>query len=141
MWDTPFLLNGQRVIILDCEGINDPEQDQTWATMLFVLCLAISSVLVYNINGVVEKKDVEKLFLMTDLTRRIHPPDDCDFYPHLTVLLRDFHFNEPDSFKQYFLRQLNKVNQQGQFESMDMHSKGMGKNTHKVSDLVLIYHS
>ncbi|CAG8598270.1 9358_t:CDS:2 [Paraglomus brasilianum] len=112
MWDTPFLLNGQRVIILDCEGINDPEQDQTWATMLFVLCLAISSVLVYNVNGVVEKKDVEKLFLMTDLTKRIHPPDDCNFYPHLAVLLRDFHFKQPDSFKQYFLSQLDKVNRQ-----------------------------
>ena len=55
----------KRVIVLDAEGIDDPKQDQNWATKLFVLCLAISSAFIYNINGVIEG-DIGKLRLMTD---------------------------------------------------------------------------
>ena len=48
MWDTPFIYNDCRVIVLDCEGIDDPKQE-VWAIKLFILCLAISSTFIYNI--------------------------------------------------------------------------------------------
>ncbi|KAG9306418.1 hypothetical protein G9A89_018301 [Geosiphon pyriformis] len=110
MWDTPFLVDGKRVIILDCEGINDPEQDHEWAIKLFVFCLAISSAFIYNINGVIERNDIEKLFLMKDLTKYIQTPNDCQFLPKLVLLLRDFELQRPSNFREYFLSQLSKVN-------------------------------
>ncbi|RIA89264.1 guanylate-binding protein [Glomus cerebriforme] len=112
MWNKPFDYEGKKMIILDCEGIDDPKQNQQWATKLFVLCLAISSTFVYNLNGVVGKDDIGKLFLMTDLTKFIAPPSDYKFLPKMVVLLRDFMLEDPDNFKDYFLERLNYVNEE-----------------------------
>ncbi|CAB4414799.1 unnamed protein product [Rhizophagus irregularis] len=79
MWSPPFTLESEqpdgkiiqkRVIVLDSEGIDDPKQDQHWATKLFILCLALSSTFIYNINGIVGRDDIGKLYLMTDLTAK-----------------------------------------------------------------------
>ena len=116
MWSRPFKLESKqpdgkiiqkRVIVLDSEGINDPRQDQNWATKLFILCLAISSTFIYNINGIVSRDDIEKLYLMTDLSKFIVEPKDKDFLPRLVILLRDFTTVISESFKDYFLRMLN----------------------------------
>ncbi|CAG8851866.1 2380_t:CDS:2, partial [Racocetra persica] len=37
IWDTPFYHEGKRVVVIDCEGINDPNQEVPWANKLFVL--------------------------------------------------------------------------------------------------------
>ncbi|RIA94415.1 guanylate-binding protein [Glomus cerebriforme] len=119
MWSPPFKLTSKqsdgktvqkRVIVLDSEGIDDPKQDQNWATKLFILCLALSSTFIYNINGIVGRDDIGKLYLMTDLSKFIQEPEDCDFLPRLVILLRDFTLESPDSFKDYFLEKLNNVN-------------------------------
>ncbi|CAG8539700.1 1068_t:CDS:2 [Dentiscutata heterogama] len=110
MWDTPFLHNGKRVIVLDCEGVDEPQQSQQWATKLFILCLVISSSFIYNINGIVGKADIGKLFLMSELSRYIHPPNNCRFLPNLVVLLRDFMLKAPNDFRTYFLEKLDEVN-------------------------------
>ncbi|GBB86956.1 hypothetical protein RclHR1_01340023 [Rhizophagus clarus] len=119
MWSPPFKLpssqpNGKtiqkRVIVLDSEGIDDPKQDENWATKLFILCLVISSTFVYNINGIVGRDDIGKLHLMTDLSKFIKEPEYGDFLPRLVILLRDFNFEKPDNFKDYFLKQMNNIN-------------------------------
>ncbi|GBB86955.1 hypothetical protein RclHR1_01340022 [Rhizophagus clarus] len=119
MWSPPFKLtseqlNGEiiqkRVIVLDSEGIDDPSQDENWATKLFILCLVISSTFVYNINGIVGRDDIGKLHLMTDLSKFIKEPEYGDFLPRLVILLRDFSFENPDNFKDYFLKQMNRIN-------------------------------
>ncbi|CAB4384183.1 unnamed protein product [Rhizophagus irregularis] len=119
MWSPPFLLESKqsdgkvikkRVIVLDSEGIDDPKQDQNWATKLFILCLALSSTFIYNINGIVGRDDIGKLYLMTDLSKFIQEPEEGDFLPRLVVLLRDFTLESPESFKDYFLEKLNNVN-------------------------------
>ncbi|GES81403.1 guanylate-binding protein [Rhizophagus clarus] len=119
MWSPPFKLeskqsNGQlvqkRVIVLDSEGIDDPKQDQNWATKLFILCLALSSTFIYNINGIVGRDDIGKLYLMTDLSKFIQEPENGDFLPRLVILLRDFTLESPESFKDYFMEKLNNVN-------------------------------
>src|SRR3954454_542740 len=123
MWSPPFKLTSKqpdgttvqkRVIVLDTEGIDDPKQDQNWATKLFILCLAISSTFIYNINGIVGSSDIGKLHLMTDLNNFIQAPKDGDFLPRLVILLRDFNFQTPKSFKDYFLNQLKSVNNEGE---------------------------
>jgi len=123
MWSPPFKLTSKRpdgktvekrVIVLDSEGIDDPKQDQNWATKLFILCLAVSSTFVYNINGIVGRDDIGKLYLMTDLSKFIQEPEDGDFLPRLVILLRDFSLEYPDSFKDYFIEKLNNVSPEGE---------------------------
>ena len=113
MWNKPFDYQGKKIIILDCEGIDDPKQNQQFATKLFVLSLTISSTFIYNLNGVVGKDDIGKLFLMTDLTKFIKPPSDFKFLPRMIVLLRDFMLKDPDDFRDYFLDRLSHVNEEG----------------------------
>jgi len=123
MWSPPFKLTSKqsdsktiqkRVIILDSEGIDDPSQDENWATKLFILCLVISSTFVYNINGIVGKDDIGKLHLMTDLSKFIQEPKEGDFLPRLVILLRDFIFESPESFKDYFIKQMKNINTEGE---------------------------
>ncbi|CAG8465192.1 13680_t:CDS:2 [Funneliformis caledonium] len=111
MWDTPFLYKDHRVIVLDCEGIDDPKQDEIWAKKLFILCLAISSTFIYNINGIVGRDDIGKLFMMTDLSKFLAKGEENekDYLPRLVVLLRDFGLECPDDFKEYFLDKLTQV--------------------------------
>ncbi|CAG8583528.1 8584_t:CDS:2 [Funneliformis mosseae] len=109
MWNKPFIHQGKRMIILDCEGIDDPKQNQQWASRLFILCIAISSTFIYNLNGVIGRNDIGKLLLMTDLAKFITPPSDYKFLPKMVVLLRDFMLKNPDDFKDYFLEKLNLV--------------------------------
>jgi|SRR3954454_767875 len=117
MWDTPFLHNDCRVIVLDCEGIDDPNQDEIWAMKLFIMCLAISSTFIYNINGIVGRDDVGKLYTMTDLSKFLLKSEDNekDYLPRLVVLLRDFGLEDPDDFKDYFLEKLSQVDSDGQY--------------------------
>ncbi|CAG8535907.1 6443_t:CDS:2 [Diversispora eburnea] len=110
MWDSPFIHEGKRVIILDCEGFNEPKQDQLYDTKLFVLCLIISSIFVYNINAIVGKSDISKLFLMTDLTKYVRPTTECQYLPRLVVLIRNFGLKSPENFREYFLEKLEEVN-------------------------------
>ncbi|RIB08263.1 guanylate-binding protein [Gigaspora rosea] len=109
IWDTPFYHKDKRIVIIDCEGIDDPNQEVPWANKLFILCLAISSTLIYNINGIVGRDDIEKLFLMTKIASHIQPPNEYQFLPNLVVLLRDFQLDSPPDFVEYFLDRLSKV--------------------------------
>jgi len=99
MWSPPFKLTSEqpdgqtiqkRVIVLDSEGIDDPSQNENWATKLFIIYLVISTTFIYNINGIVGKDDIGKLYLMIDLSKFIQEPKDGDFLPRLVILLRDF---------------------------------------------------
>jgi hypothetical protein len=122
MWSPPFKLESKhgdrliqkRVIVLDSEGIDDPKQDENWATKLFILCLVVSSTFIYNINGIVGKDDIGKLHLMTNLSKFIQEPEVGDFLPRLIILLRDFTLESPKDFKDYFLENLNNVDPSGE---------------------------
>ncbi|POG69004.1 guanylate-binding protein [Rhizophagus irregularis DAOM 181602=DAOM 197198] len=76
MWSPPFKLESKqsdgeiiqkRVIVLDSEGIDDPKQDENWATKLFILCLVVSSTFIYNINGIVESPESLKEYFLEKL--------------------------------------------------------------------------
>ncbi|CAG8801154.1 32479_t:CDS:2, partial [Racocetra persica] len=98
------------VVVIDCEGINDPNQEVPLANKLLVLCLAISSTLIYNIHGVIGRDDIETLSLMTKIVSQIQPPNEFQFLPNLVVLLRDFQLDNPPDFVEYFLDRLSNVN-------------------------------
>ncbi|CAG8503673.1 uncharacterized protein OCT59_019048 [Rhizophagus irregularis] len=105
MWSPPF-----KLISKQHDGIDDPSQDENWATKLFILCLVISSTFVYNINGIFGRDDIGKLHLMTDLSKFIQEPENGDFLPRLVILLRDFILESSTCFKDYFLEQMKKIN-------------------------------
>ncbi|CAG8754841.1 2771_t:CDS:2, partial [Funneliformis mosseae] len=90
--------------------IDDPKQSQQWATKLFILCLTISSTFIYNLSSIIGRNDIGKLFLMTDLTKYIIPPEN-GFLPRMVVLLRDFMLVNPDNFKDYFIDKLKDVDE------------------------------
>ena len=117
MWSPPFKVTSiqpdgttvqKRVIVLDTEGIDDPKQDQNWATKLFILCLTVSSTFIYNINGIIGRDDIGKLCLMSDLNKFIKEPEVGDFLPRLVILLRDFNLKTPESFKDYFFEKIER---------------------------------
>ncbi|CAG8788075.1 37742_t:CDS:2, partial [Gigaspora margarita] len=113
IWDTPFYHKGKR--------IDDPNQEVPWANKLFILCLAISSTLIYNINGIIGRDDIEKLFLMTKIASLIQPSNDYQFLPNLVVLLRDFQLDSPPDFVECFLDRLSNVNYDGKFKYFEKH--------------------
>jgi guanylate-binding protein 1/3/4/7 len=84
------------------------------------LCLAISSTFVFNINGVIGRDDIGKLCLMTDIASHIKPPTDSKFSPNLVVLLRDFQFDNPPDFVEYFFDKLSKVDNGGKVSSHNL---------------------
>ncbi|PKB97367.1 hypothetical protein RhiirA5_404242 [Rhizophagus irregularis] len=83
---------------------------QTIREPLAIISVALSSTFIYNINGIVGRDDIGKLYLMTDLSNFIQEPEEGDFLPRLVILLRDFTLENPESFKDYFLEKLNNVN-------------------------------
>ncbi|CAG8628512.1 5301_t:CDS:2 [Racocetra fulgida] len=116
-------------------GINDPNQEVPWANKLFVLCLAISSTLIYNINGVIGRDDIDKLFLMTKIASLIQPPNELQFLPDLVVLLRDFQLDSPPDFVEYFLDRLSNVNDDGKFKHYINLSKMRNMSTIRTDKL------
>ncbi|CAB5092414.1 unnamed protein product [Rhizophagus irregularis] len=143
MWDTPFIHNNCRVIILDCEGIDDPKQDEVWATKLFILCLAISSTFIYNINGIVGKDDIGKLYTMTDLSKFLNPMILGNiFWKKLTQVNSDAaagitnHFKDLDVYalphpgcKKKVLHETRKI------ETSQLDTEFISKMTHAVSEI------
>ncbi|CAG8777788.1 10691_t:CDS:2, partial [Funneliformis caledonium] len=59
---------------------------------------------------IIGRNDIGKLFLMTDLTKYIIPPEN-GFLPRMVVLLRDFMLENPDNFKDYFIDKLKDVDE------------------------------
>jgi hypothetical protein len=59
---------------------------------LFILCLAISSTFIYNINGIVGKDDIGKLYTMTDLSKFLvnSEDDEKDYLPRLCCIVERF---------------------------------------------------
>ncbi|CAB4384179.1 unnamed protein product [Rhizophagus irregularis] len=69
---------------------------------LAIISVVVSSTFIYNINGIVGKDDIGKLYLMTELSKFVQEPEVGDFLPRLVILLRDFTLVIPKSFKDYF---------------------------------------
>ena len=134
IWDAPFLHDDKRkflfrvliafskdynlltynkfvgVIVLDCEGIDDPKP---WATKPFILCLAIFSTFIFNINninGIIGRDDIGMLCLMTDIAFHIQTPNNSKFSPNLIILPQGFQSDNPINFDDYFLENLSKAN-------------------------------
>ncbi|CAB4484233.1 unnamed protein product [Rhizophagus irregularis] len=86
-------------IVLNPEALN---VFRTIHEPLAIISVVVSSTFIYNINGIVGKDDIGKLYLMTELSKFVQEPEVGDFLPRLVILLRDFTLVIPKSFKDYF---------------------------------------
>ena len=77
MWSKPLPLKSPvtgstfHVVLLDSEGIDATDQTGTYSTAIFSLGILLSSLFVYNQMGGIDESALDKLSLVTQMTRHI----------------------------------------------------------------------
>ena len=101
--------SGGALILLDSEGIASMDQDETYDAQIFSLALLLSSYFVLNSMGVIDEAAIDRLFLITQISKRVCAATAAEaeelsgsdgdassraalskFFPPLLWLLRDF---------------------------------------------------
>ena len=128
MWDTPIRHRNEHgefnLILLDTEGLDSPNSQIN--NKIFVLSILLSSLLVYNTKGVIDRNAIKQLGIMTNLSSyinsnvSINDEDDDTMYfnsPYFVWTVRDF-----------FLDLVGKTPKQYLLSSLEMESLRNGKN-------------
>ncbi len=72
IYDTKKLLeNGGRLIYFDSEGLASLDQDENYDAKIFSLSLLLSSYFILNTMGVIDEGAIDRLFLVSELSKRI----------------------------------------------------------------------
>lgn len=74
LWDPqPPLRNvrGDKVLLMDTEGIAATDNDETYDAKIFSLGLLLSSLFVFNTMGVIDEGAIDRLYLVSELTKHI----------------------------------------------------------------------
>ena len=111
LWRSPGLraADGSTLLLMDTEGLASADQDDSYDAKIFALALLLSSYFVLNVVGVIDDATIERLHLVSEVTKRVvvegEPKiDDEDeaavldrsaaalaaHFPPLLVLVRDF---------------------------------------------------
>ncbi|KDO27493.1 hypothetical protein SPRG_07082 [Saprolegnia parasitica CBS 223.65] len=72
---------GEKVLLMDTEGIASTDNDESYDAKIFSLGLLLSSVFVFNTMGVIDEGAIDRLFLVSELTKHVcltHNPTTCD---------------------------------------------------------------
>jgi hypothetical protein len=59
------------LVLLDSEGIASMDQDETYDSQIFSLALLLSSYFVLNSMGVIDEAAIDRLFLITEISKRV----------------------------------------------------------------------
>ena len=59
------------LVLLDSEGIASMDQDETYDSQIFSLALLLSSYFVLNSMGVIDEAAIDRLFLITEISKRL----------------------------------------------------------------------
>jgi len=122
LWGKPIQEGGMTHILIDTEGIGSVQESQTHDAKIFSLAILLSSYFIYNSMGVIDEGALDKLSLVTNLTKMIQVSNDnnkqasklADYFPSFLWLLRDFMLQledeqgNPISSKQYLENALAK---------------------------------
>ncbi|OAE23142.1 hypothetical protein AXG93_1953s1000 [Marchantia polymorpha subsp. ruderalis] len=114
MWSTPLkrtALDGSEysVLLLDSEGIDAYDQTGTYSTQIFSLAVLLSSMFIYNQMGGIDEAALDRLSLVTEMTKHIHvrasqrqtsAAELGQFSPLFVWLLRDFYLDLTESGRQ-----------------------------------------
>ncbi|GLJ14197.1 hypothetical protein SUGI_0227810 [Cryptomeria japonica] len=107
MWSAPLqrtALDGTEynLLLLDSEGIDAYDQTGTYSTQIFSLAVLLSSMFVYNQMGGIDEAALDRLSLVTEMTKHIRVrasqgrttvAEIGQFAPVFVWLLRDFYLN------------------------------------------------
>lgn len=105
MWSAPQARVSEdggsfHLVLLDTEGIDAYDQTAQYSTQIFSLAVLLSSLFVYNQMGGIDESALDKLSLVTEMTRHIRvragngqgdENDLAGFNPSFLWLLRDFY--------------------------------------------------
>ncbi|KAI3456220.1 hypothetical protein Pfo_012883 [Paulownia fortunei] len=97
LWSTPIrrtALDGTEynLLLLDSEGIDAYDQTGTYSTQIFSLAVLLSSMFIYNQMGGIDEAALDRLSLVTEMTKHI-PSELGQFSPIFVWLLRDFYLD------------------------------------------------
>ena len=110
MWSQPVehvAPDGRRcsLVLLDTEGIDAYDQTGQYSTQIFSLAVLLSSVFVYNQMGGIDEAALDRLALVTEMTKHIRvrsqgerPEDVAAHTPSFLWLLRDFYLDLEEDF-------------------------------------------
>eukprot|EP01130_Rhizamoeba_saxonica_P018904 TRINITY_DN9636_c0_g1_i1.p1 TRINITY_DN9636_c0_g1~~TRINITY_DN9636_c0_g1_i1.p1 ORF type:complete len:1193 (-),score=324.17 TRINITY_DN9636_c0_g1_i1:46-3576(-) len=102
IWGNPVVIdrNGEdlNVILVDTEGIGSYQVDATYDSKIFALAVLISSYFIYNSLGTIDKRTLEGLAFITNLTKHIQVNSTEDstrselseYFPNFLWAIRDF---------------------------------------------------
>ncbi|KAF8118602.1 hypothetical protein N665_0004s0083 [Sinapis alba] len=107
LWSSPIkrtALDGSEynLLLLDSEGIDAYDQTGTYSTQIFSLAVLLSSMFVYNQMGGIDEASLDRLSLVTQMTKHIRvkasegtssPSELGQFSPIFVWLLRDFYLD------------------------------------------------
>jgi hypothetical protein len=107
LWSTPIrrtALDGTQysLLLLDSEGIDAYDQTGTYSTQIFSLAVLLSSMFVYNQMGGIDEAALDRLSLVTEMTKHIRvrasggkttASELGQFSPIFVWLLRDFYLD------------------------------------------------
>ncbi|CAK4106774.1 unnamed protein product [Aphanomyces euteiches] len=62
---------GEKILLMDTEGIASTDNDETYDAKIFSLGLLLSSVFVFNTMGVIDEGAIDRLFLVSELTKHV----------------------------------------------------------------------
>ncbi|KAL3345256.1 hypothetical protein AABB24_024289 [Solanum stoloniferum] len=107
LWSAPLrrtALDGTEynLLLLDTEGIDAYDQTGTYSTQIFSLAVLLSSMFVYNQMGGIDEAALDRLSLVTEMTKHIHvrasggrtsASELGQFSPIFVWLLRDFYLD------------------------------------------------
>lgn len=74
LWDPqPSVRNarGEKVLFMDTEGIAATDNDESYDAKIFSLGLLLSSLFVFNTMGVIDEGAIDRLFLVSELTKHV----------------------------------------------------------------------
>eukprot|EP00854_Cymbomonas_tetramitiformis_P018741 gene18741-22380_t len=109
IWSKPLLQiaadgTPYHLLLLDTEGVDAYDQTAQYSTQIFALAMLLSSTFIYNQMGGVDEAAIERLALVTEISRTIRskssPGKSSDawdeFSPNFIWLLRDFFLDLSD---------------------------------------------
>lgn len=84
LWDPqPSIRNarGEKVLFMDTEGIAATDNDESYDAKIFSLGLLLSSLFVFNTMGVIDEGAIDRLFLVSELTKHVCVSANTDHQP------------------------------------------------------------
>lgn len=62
---------GMNLVLLDTEGLGSYKKSKTYDVQIFALTILLSSFFIYNSMGTIDEKALDRLSLVTELTKAI----------------------------------------------------------------------